>query len=233
LQDLDVHTGSLSQVTVQHEVSPRRTDPRVIHPSASKPSPPLQEFDPIHENPVRIGHCGHVFGSLCLSKWYATSTSNRCPECNQVLFPSKKIHLYLRDPTREMRLAFSNVVEQLLGDLETAQLIRQQLMSEWTKVLMRELVIEVRRAQGYEVEWEYVVAGAAVSWPPGWNEHEDEDEEGSSSDEEMDDPSSDKDEDDPFVDEGDDDDKDGEIDTDTDDDRDLENEEMDDGDKTE
>jgi hypothetical protein len=187
LQELDVNANSLLRVTAHHDTGSRRNDPRLLHLSANKPSPLPQDTDPLPESALRIGHCGHVFGSICLAAWFATSSSNRCPECNQTLFPDKRprMRLFLREPTREMRLDFANIVEGTLDDPITADHIREHVMSEWTRVLMRELAIEIHRAQGYEVVWEYVMA--PVPEQSGEDEDDNEDED-SSSDEEVDDP---------------------------------------------
>jgi hypothetical protein len=110
----------------------------------------------IPEPAVRIRHCAHIFGSTCLSTWFATDTSNRCPECNQSLFPQRSFHLVLDYPTRETRIEFAHFIEDEFGDADTANQIRSQLMSEWTKMLMRNLAVEVHRASGYDdVTWEY------------------------------------------------------------------------------
>ncbi|KAF2628935.1 hypothetical protein BU25DRAFT_465942 [Macroventuria anomochaeta] len=91
------------------------------------------------EKSVRILPCAHIFGRTCLSAWFTSSKSNRCPECNQELFPSRHMKLFLREPTRSMRIEFVNCIEEMCGDAETAQEIRDRLMK-----------------QGYDVEYQYV-----------------------------------------------------------------------------
>ncbi|KAH7083255.1 hypothetical protein BKA63DRAFT_502581 [Paraphoma chrysanthemicola] len=112
--------------------------------------------DPTLEPATQIAHCSHIFGCHCLQKWFASSTSNRCPTCNQTLFPPRCIHLYFREPTRAMRLAFVKYVESALEDRETAAMMRKNLMGEWSMMLMREFTIELYKAQGFEVTWESV-----------------------------------------------------------------------------
>ncbi|KAH7093026.1 hypothetical protein FB567DRAFT_161494 [Paraphoma chrysanthemicola] len=108
------------------------------------------------EPPTQIAHCSHIFGRHCLQKWFGSSTSNRCPTCNQTLFPPRCIHLYFREPTRTMRLAFVKYIESALEDQETAAMMQKNLMGEWSMMLMREFTIELYKAQGFEVTWEYV-----------------------------------------------------------------------------
>jgi hypothetical protein len=55
-----------------------------------------------------------------------------------------------------MRAHFADIVEHILEDPEYAQSLREQLMGQWTRLLMRELAIEMQRAQGFDVTWEYV-----------------------------------------------------------------------------
>jgi hypothetical protein len=55
-----------------------------------------------------------------------------------------------------MRARFADYVEHVLEDPVYAQSLREQLMGQWTRMLMRELAIEMRRAQGFDVTWEYV-----------------------------------------------------------------------------
>ncbi|KAF1922559.1 uncharacterized protein M421DRAFT_104981 [Didymella exigua CBS 183.55] len=108
------------------------------------------------EQAVRISPCNHTFGRTCIEVWFTTSKSNRCPECNQELFPQRHIELFLRFPTRAMRLEFADYIEQFCGDSETAGQIRVALMSDWTRSLIRELAMELWRQQGYDVEYRYV-----------------------------------------------------------------------------
>jgi hypothetical protein len=110
---------------------------------------------PLPEAPIRISPCNHIFGSTCIQSWFANSTSNRCPECDTTLFP-QRIHLTLRRPTRVMRLEFARFIEQELEDGDTAALIRESLTSERVSTLIRNLVVEMHRASGLEVSWEYV-----------------------------------------------------------------------------
>jgi len=86
-----------------------------------------------------------------------------------------------------MRTDFADIVEHVLEDPGTAESIRAQLMGEWTRVLMRELAVEIHRAQGFDVSWEYVdvdVDGRAFSA----DEEEEEDlfEDGDENEQEMD-----------------------------------------------
>ncbi|KAH3984965.1 hypothetical protein HBI40_039650 [Parastagonospora nodorum] len=124
-------------------------------PNARAPSP---DDDPIPESPVRISPCNHIFGSTCLHSWFKNSTSNRCPECNTTLFPPH-IHLAMRRPTRAIRLEFASFIERDMQDEETALMIRRTLSSERVGVLIREFAIEMHRASGFEVSWEYVGGG--------------------------------------------------------------------------
>lgn len=55
-----------------------------------------------------------------------------------------------------MRLEFAGFIERDMQDEETALMIRQTLSSERVDVLIREFAIEMHRASGYEVSWEYV-----------------------------------------------------------------------------
>lgn len=115
----------------------------------------LEELVP--EVPVRIRHCRHIFGRICLTTWFNNTPSpHRCPECATILFPAPYIHLALRRPTRAERLQFANAVEYMLQDAEGADEIRGELMSERTAFKMRELTFEIFRQQGWEVTWEYV-----------------------------------------------------------------------------
>lgn len=108
------------------------------------------------EQAVLILQCKHVFGRNCLETWFTTSTSNRCPECAQELFPPKRMKLFLRSPTHAMRLEFANYIEQVCGDSETAAQIRVRLMSDWTRSLIREFAMELWRQEGYDVEYQYI-----------------------------------------------------------------------------
>jgi hypothetical protein len=58
-----------------------------------------------------------------------------------------------------MRLEFANFIERDMQDEETALMIRQTLSSERVGVLIREFAIEMHRASGFEVSWEYVGGG--------------------------------------------------------------------------
>jgi hypothetical protein len=108
-----------------------------------------EDDEPIPEPTVRTRHCTYTYGSSCLSTCFATKKSNRCPKCNQLLFPERGLHLILDHPTRK-------IVENVLEDVDTANLIRSQLMSEWTRTRMRELAVEIHRSRGYEsFTWEY------------------------------------------------------------------------------
>ncbi|KAF2830550.1 hypothetical protein CC86DRAFT_402584 [Ophiobolus disseminans] len=111
---------------------------------------------PTPETPIQIAPCAHIFGSTCLHTWFSTTSSNRCPICNTMLFPERHIHLAFREPTRAMRADFADIVERVLVDPATACSIREDLMGEWTRVLMRELAVEIHRSRGWEVTWEYV-----------------------------------------------------------------------------
>jgi hypothetical protein len=119
------------------------------------------------EQAVRILPCNHTFGRTCLEEWFTTSKSNRCPECNQELFSQRHMMLFLRQPTRAMRLEFANYIEHMCGDAETASEIRERLMSDWTRLLIREVAMELWRQQGYDVEYQYI---------SGADEEEEEDE---------------------------------------------------------
>lgn len=114
------------------------------------------DTEPIPETPVRLHPCNHIFGSTCLETWFRTTVANHCPLCNHILFPKRRIQLGFREPTRAMRASFADYIEHGLDDLEYAEEIRAQLMGEWPRMLMRELVIETMRAEGFEVAWEYV-----------------------------------------------------------------------------
>ena len=113
------------------------------------------------ESAVRTLPCGHIFGRTCLTAWFTASQSNRCPECNQELFPNRYIQLFIREPTRAMRIGFADYVEEMCGDFEIAEQIRGNLMSDWTRSLIREFAMEIWRQHGYEVEYQYVSRGAA------------------------------------------------------------------------
>jgi hypothetical protein len=149
---------SLPRVTAHPDNNAGFVDATAEAPANTKPP---QNFDPenddiVPETAVRIAHCAHVFGATCLSTWFTTGTSNRCPECNQVLFPERSFHLVLHEPSRQARLEFADIMEHTLEDAETAELIRSHLMSEYTKVLMRLLAVEIHRSRGYEnITWEY------------------------------------------------------------------------------
>jgi hypothetical protein len=108
---------------------------------------------------VRILPCKHIFGLQCLTAWFMSSITNCYPECNQVLFPERRLHLSLREPTRSIRSEFAAYVETICDDAETAKMIRENLMIEWTKALIREFAMKIWRQQGYEVEYEYVESG--------------------------------------------------------------------------
>lgn len=127
------------------------------------------------ESAVRILPCNHTFGRACLEAWFTISKSNRCPECNHELFPNCHIRLFLRHPTRTMRLEFAMYIEKICSDSETAQEIRQRLMSDWTRSLIREFAMELWRQQGYDVEYQYV-SGAAVEEEENGKENEETDE---------------------------------------------------------
>ena len=58
-----------------------------------------------------------------------------------------------------MRLEFAGFVEREMQDEETALMIRQTLSRERLGVLIREFAIEMHRASGFEVSWEYVGGG--------------------------------------------------------------------------
>ena len=130
------------------------TDDRQVSNSDSRTAVCPENVEP--EQAVRIVPCDHTFGRTCLEAWFNTSESNTCPECNQELFPRRHIKLFFRQPTRSMRLGFAMYIEQMTGDLETAAQIRERLMSEWTRLLIREFAMENLRQQGFHVEYEYV-----------------------------------------------------------------------------
>lgn len=108
------------------------------------------------EQAVRISSCNHIFGRTCLEAWFDTSESNRCPECNQELFPTRHMMLFLRDPTRAMRRKFADCIEHICNDLQAAVEIRENLMSDSTRTLMRELALKLWRQQGYNVDYQYI-----------------------------------------------------------------------------
>ncbi|KAJ4381538.1 hypothetical protein N0V86_002898 [Didymella sp. IMI 355093] len=108
------------------------------------------------EQAVRISPCNHTFGRTCLEAWFTTFESNRCPGCNQELFPQRQMILFLRQPTHAMRLEFANYIELVCGDAETASQIRERLMTDWTRSLIREFAMELWRQQGYDVEYRYI-----------------------------------------------------------------------------
>jgi hypothetical protein len=110
----------------------------------------------VPESPIRIHPCNHIFGATSIMTWFTNSSSNRCPECNTTLFSKQRIYLALRTPTRDTHIQFANHVEFVLEDAETAALIRQNLMSDWTSVLMTGYVVETWRAEGWEVMGGYV-----------------------------------------------------------------------------
>ncbi|KAF9700360.1 hypothetical protein EKO04_001531 [Ascochyta lentis] len=66
------------------------------------------------------------------------------------------MRLYLREPRRSMRIEFAKYIEETCSDYDTAEEIRGNLMSDWTRSLIREFAIELWRQQGYEVEYQYV-----------------------------------------------------------------------------
>jgi hypothetical protein len=146
------YTGlnSLGWATISQTSDSEPSEHATNNPSTTIDSEPLPEI------PVQIQPCAHIFGSTCIKIWLSTTTSNRCPMCNQVLFPKRHIHLSFREPTRAMRAHFADIVEHILEDPEYAQSLREQLMGQWTRLLMRELAIEMQRAQGFDVTWEYV-----------------------------------------------------------------------------
>ena len=108
------------------------------------------------ESAVRVLPCDHIFARACLTTWFTTSRSNRCPECNHELFPNRHLMLFLREPTLSMRLAFAKYIEEVCGDHKTAHVICNNVMSDWTRMLIREFAMELWRRQGYEVEYQYV-----------------------------------------------------------------------------
>ncbi|KAJ4332628.1 hypothetical protein N0V87_008256 [Didymella glomerata] len=110
----------------------------------------------VPEEAVRISPCSHIFGRACLEAWLTTSESNRCPECNQELFPHRHMMLFLRQPIRSVRLEFADCIEHVCGDSETAGEIRENLMGDWTRTLIREFAMELWRQQGYEVDYQYI-----------------------------------------------------------------------------
>jgi hypothetical protein len=65
----------------------------------------------------------------------------------------------MRRPTRAIRLEFASFIERDMQDEETALMIRQTLSSERVGILIREFAIEMHRASGFEVSWEYVGGG--------------------------------------------------------------------------
>jgi hypothetical protein len=55
-----------------------------------------------------------------------------------------------------MHLEFARFIEHGIEDEEVAKRIRESVMSEWVSLLIREFAVEMYRAMGYEVTWEYV-----------------------------------------------------------------------------
>ncbi|KAH6632982.1 hypothetical protein C7974DRAFT_163070 [Boeremia exigua] len=101
---------------------------------------------------VRIAHCGHVFGYTCLVHWFSTSESNRCPMCNQELFPvAAKILIPFEWPTFGQRIAFTYLVETHLRDPQGAAVLREHLMSHWTAQIMLDFFNEVLEEPGHEL----------------------------------------------------------------------------------
>lgn len=146
---------SLSHVAVTDNISSPCPDKTVLQnqPFTTTGS---TEDGIVPESAVRILPCQHIFGRTCLKAWFTSSNSNRCPECNQELFSNRYMHLVLREPTRSMRVGFADYLEEVCGDSETADEIRDNLMSDWTRSLIREVAMELWRGQGYEVGYQYV-----------------------------------------------------------------------------
>ncbi|KAF2247980.1 hypothetical protein BU26DRAFT_595799 [Trematosphaeria pertusa] len=152
------HVGpDIAHIEPQQSQHPTPPHPSTTSTTASIPG---NQHAPNPETAVLLP-CAHVFGLTCLLTWLSAPTGNRCPTCNQTLFPLHKLTVRLREPTRAMRAAFAEVVETLLGDPETAAVIRRNLMSGWTRALMRELALAVygNVNEGWEVEYVYEGGG--------------------------------------------------------------------------
>lgn len=152
--------ANILQVSVHDEtVAACNNEANWQHHSSSTKTASNDVFVP--ESAVCVLPCQHIFRRTCLRAWFESSKANRCPECDQELFPLRYMRLSLREPTLSIRLNFASYIEEMCGDSDTAEEIRADPMSDWTRSLIREFTLEVLRQEGYDVEYQYVEGGAA------------------------------------------------------------------------
>lgn len=104
-----------------------------VGPSNTENTRPLREV--VELKPCLFG--GHRFCKGCILTW--VDSTNTCPSCRTVLYPSPS-EVVFREPTLGMRLAFADLVQHVAGDLDMAQVIRQNPNHDAVRDAMRTFV---------------------------------------------------------------------------------------------